>query len=221
MGVVWIIRSEFHEVLKVRSSQSPDENKNPKALTAAQQSLLRILDGEPLFSFTRTSFDLQTVLRLGEEYGIKPTIVGGEEAFRVLDSLAASKLPMIYTGMTTGTMTGNERTELHWNTPGKLEAAGITYCLGGGRLLEQAQFAVRFGASEQSALAAITTTPAAILNVEDRVGRIKVGMDADFVALSGQPLDFTSACLWTMADGKMIFTLIDTEPVASESESTR
>ena len=42
---------------------------------------------------------------------------------------------------------------------------------------------------ESAALRAITLTPAEILGVDDRVGSIETGKDADLVILSGHPFD--------------------------------
>ena len=77
----------------------------------------------------------------------------------------------------------------------------MTFALTGGQLLDQARLAVRFGLPADAALASITAVPARILGVENRVGRIAAGHDADFVALSGDPFDLTTAVRWTMCDG--------------------
>ena len=91
-------------------------------------------------------------------------------------------------------------------------------CLAGGRLLEQARFAVRFGASEESALAAITSTPASILGMKDRVGSLQVGLDADLIALDGSPLEFTTSRLWTMVDGIAIDAPVEISSDVSDPE---
>jgi imidazolonepropionase-like amidohydrolase len=126
--------------------------------------------------------------------------VGGDEAHKVVDLLQRQQAQVIFTALSTG-MTGAERTELTWNTPVRLAEAGIPCALAGDQLLNQARFARRYGLSSGQALAAITSQPASMLGVGDRVGRIAVGLDADLVAFSGDPLQITSAIEWVMIDG--------------------
>ena len=57
---------------------------------------------------------------------------------------------------------------------------------------------------EFDALKAITINPAKHIGVEDRVGSIKVGKDADFAIYEGSPLVSDSVCRITIIDGKVI-----------------
>ena len=68
-------------------------------------------------------------------------------------------------------------------------------------MLGQVQFAVRCGLPAEVALKAVTRVPAEILGIEDRVGTIAAGRDADLVALSGDPLSLTTKIRWVMVDG--------------------
>ena len=81
--------------------------------------------------------------------------------------------------------TGVEGTDPAWNRAGVLHQAGVVIAMSGPDLLEQARFAVRFGLPEDDALRAITITPARLLGIEDRVGSLAVGQDADLVLVSG------------------------------------
>ncbi len=209
MGVVWIIRSELHNAA----------GEGREDTSAKSVALKKILGGEPVYTISRTGYDIETVARLNSELGFKSTIVSGEEAWKSIAVFKETKMPVIYAGMTTGSETGTERSNLHWNTPGKLQDAGIVFCLAGGRLLEQARFAVRFGVSEETALNAITSTPAKLLGLSNRVGSIREGMDADFVALDGPPLEFTTSRLWTMVDGQSTEPFNELSSVATETET--
>jgi len=62
------------------------------------------------------------------------------------------------------------------------------------------------GMSDEEALRAITLTPAEILRVDDRVGSIAVGKDADLVVLSGAPFDVAhSRVLRVFIEGETVF----------------
>ena len=70
----------------------------------------------------------------------------------------------------------------------------------------EAAFAVRGGASESRALAAITIVPATMLGLQDRIGSIEVGKDADLLILNGPPLDYRTYVESAMVNGKVVFT---------------
>ncbi|MEM7517851.1 MAG: amidohydrolase family protein, partial [Planctomycetota bacterium] len=65
-----------------------------------------------------------------------------------------------------------------------------------------AAVAMRGGMSEADALAAITSVPAKILGVDDKVGSLASGRYADFIVMSGAPLDMTSNVVATWTGGE-------------------
>ncbi|HMP84654.1 MAG TPA: amidohydrolase family protein [Verrucomicrobiota bacterium] len=196
MGVVWIIRARLQQAQNVGDSAEADPRTDALRRLIARE--------EPMWAVSRMGHDIQSVLTLQREFGFQPVVVGGEEAYLVLDELAAEGVPVVFQGLTTGATRGLEGSTLHWNTPGKLEEHGIAFCLAGGRLLEQARFAQRFGTSADGVLAAITSRPAQLLRIDHRVGTIAPGKDADLVGLDGPPLESTTQILWTMVDGRVV-----------------
>jgi imidazolonepropionase-like amidohydrolase len=193
MGVVWIIRA------RMQDARTPDDEDD------TSQRLSKVLEGElPVFGVSRTAFDIETLFTLGDEFGFAPVLFGGHEAYRKVDLLAERNTPVVYSAPLAGTTRGRERTDLFWNTPGMLDAAGVAVSLGGGDLLERARFAHRNGMPAESALAAITSRPAELLGVGERIGRISADCDADLIALDGPPLEFTSSLRWVMVDGQLL-----------------
>ena len=69
----------------------------------------------------------------------------------------------------------------------------------------EAAFAVRGGMSEDDALKAITLNPAKILRIDDRVGSLEKGKDADLLILSGHPLDYRAHVLKAIINGKVYY----------------
>ena len=61
------------------------------------------------------------------------------------------------------------------------------------------------GLSEDEALALVTLNPAKQLRVEDRVGSIEVGKDADLVIWENYPLSVYAKTLTTIVDGRIVF----------------
>jgi imidazolonepropionase-like amidohydrolase len=129
------------------------------------------------------------------------TVAGGQEAYKLRAELAAAKVPILLGQLTSTPGSGPEQTETILNLAGTLHEAGIPIALTGGKLLDQARLAVRFGLPKDAALAAISATPAKLLGLDARLGTIAAGRDADLVALSGDPFDLTSTVRWTMIDG--------------------
>ena len=190
MGVVWILRNTFN-----KAKRSTDENEYTKLKESVAAK-------RPMMIVSRMSYDIVTVGTLADEFGFKPILVGGEEAYKVKEELIERKYPLVLKYDNPGTTRGAEGSELCWNNPGILAEAGLTFAIAGDNLLEKARFARRFGLDADVAMASITSTPAEILGVSDRVGKIAVGYDADLIALSGDPLELTTSIRWVMVNGK-------------------
>lgn len=79
------------------------------------------------------------------------------------------------------------------------------------RLHGEAAKSVRYaGMDRLRALRLVTLNPAMQLGIEDRVGSIEVGKDADLVLMTGDPLSSRSRVAWTMVDGEIEFERRDT-----------
>lgn len=63
---------------------------------------------------------------------------------------------------------------------------------------------MRGGLPFEAALAAVTLTPARMIGIEDRVGSIAVGKDADLVLWSGVPFELTSRVVGVLVDGRVV-----------------
>lgn len=190
MGVVWIMRSTFDKANRSSESDHP--------LAIVKNSLA---GKRPMMFVCRISHDLTSVASLADEFGFDPILVGGQEAYKVKEMLVERDYPVILQRQRYDTVRGAEGAELLWNQPGVLAAAGITFALSGDDLLEQARFAHRNGLDQDMALAAVTTTPAKLLGIDGQVGAIKVGYDADLVALDGEPLEMTTSIRQVIVDG--------------------
>lgn len=198
MGVIWIIRSSLNRIRSGGTVAGADP--------MSTELLKEILNGKrQSLAISRTDFDIRSALDLGDEFGFKPIICGGDEVYRIIEEFKKRDGKVVYTALARSATTsrGTEGTALRWNVPGKLIEANVPFCLAGESLLDQARFAHRFGLTAQEALAAITARPADILGISNRVGSIEAEKDADLVAFSGDPLQPTSRINWTMISGKI------------------
>jgi imidazolonepropionase-like amidohydrolase len=74
------------------------------------------------------------------------------------------------------------------------------------RLYQEAAKTMHYGgASEEEALRMITLNPAWQLGVQDRVGSIDVGKDADLAIFNGHPFAPASRVEMTLIDGRAFF----------------
>lgn len=189
MGVVWMLRSTFDRAAR---QKSPELAVVREALAGRRR----------VYAVSRTENDLVSLLRVAKEFKFTPTVIGGHEAYKLREELAAAKVPVILGPLTTSASgLGPESSEVLWNQPGLLREAGIPFALSGGQLLEQARFATRFGLPPDAALEAITRTPAQLLGLDGRLGTLEPGRDADLLALDGEPLELSSSIQWAVVDG--------------------
>jgi imidazolonepropionase-like amidohydrolase len=189
MGVVWLLRSTLDQAAR---QKGPELAVVREALAGRRRT----------YAVSRTDNDLLSLLRIAKEFKFTPTVIGGHEAYKVRQELAAAKVPVILAPLTTSPSgAGPEGSEVVWNSPALLHKAGVPVALSGGRLLDQARFAVRYGLPPEAALEAITRTPARLLGLEGRVGTLEAGRDADLLALDGDPLELTTSIKWVLVDG--------------------
>jgi len=205
MGVIWEIRSQFY---KADAKRASGEGFNPEK-DPATRTLIAALDGKLTVRTTaRTDQDIRTALRLAEEFGIRVAIDEGTEAYNSLDQIAAAGVSVI--ASPPSIRQHPDRAEPHLDTIKLLADAGVTVAIQTGQglgalpLIREATFAVRYGLSRQRALEAVTSVPAEILGVSDRVGSLKAGLDADIVVWNLHPLSVFSQPDSVYVGGKLL-----------------
>lgn len=90
------------------------------------------------------------------------------------------------------------------------------------RLNQEAAKAVKYGGvPEDKALELVTINPARQLHLDDRMGSIEKGKDADFVIWNGNPLSVYSACEQTWIDGRRYFDVEEDRQLRAEADHER
>jgi imidazolonepropionase-like amidohydrolase len=155
--------------------------------------------------------DIATALRLADEFGYNLVIDHGTEAHLLADILAAKDIPVVIGPL----FTSRSKVELRNRSlanPGKLAVAGVTIAITTDHpvvpinfLAHQAALSVKHGLDAETALRALTINPARIVGVDDRLGSIEPGKDADLVVWSGDPLDVLSRVERALIDGAEIY----------------
>ena len=155
--------------------------------------------------------DIATALRLAGEFGYDLVIDHGTEGYLIADKIAAAGVPVV----TGPLITARSKVELRNRTmanPGLLAAAGVTVAIATDHpvvpvhlLILQAALAVREGLDRDTALRAVTITPARIMRVADRIGSLAPGKDADVVIWSGDPFDVMSRVEAAYIGGREVY----------------
>ncbi len=163
---------------------------------AGRETLARYLaGGRVLFQVDRAA-DILEVVEFALRNGMKPVILGGDEAWLVAKELAKANVPVILNPLD-DLPADYDRLASSLENAARLHNAGVRIAFSSGdtpqaRLTRQlAGNAVAHGLPWDAALAAITSTPAEIFGLATR-GRIAVGQVADLVLWSGDPLEVST-----------------------------
>jgi hypothetical protein len=176
---------------------------------AGREALNRyLMGGRVVFQVDRAS-DIREVVAFAERNGIKPVILGGDEAWLVAKDLAKANVPVVLNPLN-DLPQDFDRLGSSLENAARLQRAGVRIAFSSGdtpqaRLVRQlAGNAVAHGLPWESALAAITSTPADIFGVAATHGRIAVGQSADLVLWSGDPLEVSTLAERVWISGKPI-----------------
>jgi imidazolonepropionase-like amidohydrolase len=197
---------------KRKLDESNEEKKPERDLE--METLLQVLNGERVVHFhTHRADDIMTVIRLKEEFGFKLVLQHVSEGWKVAKEIAAAKIPcsIIVLDSPGGKL---EAINLFYKNGFELEKAGvdIAYHTDDGItdsrfLLRSAAFGVRAGLRIEKSLEALTLAGAKMLGLEDKVGSLDKGKDADFIILSGDPLSVYTKVEQTWVEGEKVFDL--------------
>ncbi|WP_246055142.1 amidohydrolase [Pseudalkalibacillus caeni] len=209
MGVAALFRKEMR-----KAQQYLD--KKQRGITVEDElgleNLCKVLRKEiPIRAHAHRADDIVTLLRLAEEFDIDITIEHCTEGHRIPEYIAEKGFHASV-GPTMSTRAKVELSDKGWNTPRILAEAGVPISIttdhpviGIENLLSSAAMAVKHGLDEKEAWKSVTLTAAQHLGVEDRVGSIEEGKDADIVIWSGDPFDLRNTVETTIINGQIVY----------------
>jgi imidazolonepropionase-like amidohydrolase len=154
--------------------------------------------------------DMLTAIRIAEEFDLDLTLEHATEGYKIADILAAKQIP-VTVGPILFSREKYELKEMTPRNPGLLAQAGVKVAIQTDEmsavkyLTINAALAVREGMGEEDALKAITINAAEIIGVDDRVGSLEAGKDADVVVFNGHPLDYRTVVDLVLVDGQVAY----------------
>ena len=204
MGVAALLREKLIEAQNYINSEKKERKLD-------MENLAKVLNKEiPLRVHAHRADDILTVLRIKREFDIDLTIEHCTEGHHIADFIAKHNV-RVSVGPTMSTRSKVELKDKGWSTIKTLLDAGIPCSLttdhpvvGIEYLVTSAIHAIKNGITEQQALTALTLDAAKHLGVEDRVGSIEPGKDADCVIWNGNPFDLRSKVESVFINGSKI-----------------
>jgi imidazolonepropionase-like amidohydrolase len=169
-----------------------------RKVNQAMEAMTPIMRGEVPAIFDVTTADqIRGVLALADTFGIKVVLRGAREAWRLADTLAMRKIPVIV-GPLTSVPGADDPYDMTYANPGVLARAGVKVAFqtsdaaNSRNLPYNAALAVAYGLDADAALRALTINAAEIFGVADRYGSLAPGKIANVVVTTGDPMDVRS-----------------------------
>lgn len=213
-----LVRDQFIKAqdYKAKVAKAGNDASKLPARDLAMESLVEVLDGKRVVHFhTHSHNDILTALRLQKEFGFKIVLQHVSEAWKVADEIARAKAPasIILIDSPGGKL---ETMDIDFRNGVMLEKAGALvgfhtddYITDSRHFLRSAGLAVRAGMSRDKALYGLTMAGAIMLELQNRVGSLEAGKDADFIVLSGDPLSVYTKVEQTWVEGNKVFDRSD------------
>jgi len=165
----------------------------------------------PLKAHVHRTDDIFTAMRIASEFGLDLTLDHCTEGHLIAEEIARSGYPAIV-GPSLASRCKDEVSLSDFKTPGILQKAGVAVALTTDHPVSRIQYlplcaglAAKEGMGEWGALRAITIDAARICRVDNRLGSLKEGKDADIVLYNGNPLEIVSSVRMTIIDGKIVW----------------
>ncbi|MFC4233013.1 amidohydrolase family protein [Parasediminibacterium paludis] len=210
MGVEEVLNDAFARAVDYQKAMKID----PKTRRDLElDALVEILNKKRFITcHSYVQSEITAAMRVGDKYGFKfNTFTHILEGYKVADKMKAH-------GSNASTFSDwwyykVEVTDAIAYNAAIMYKMGLNVCINSDdaemarRLNQEAGKTVRYGGvPEEDALKMVTLNPAKALHVEDKVGSIKVGKDADLVLWSDNPLSIYAKSLYTIVDGTVYFS---------------
>lgn len=210
MGVAALIRETFMRAqdYMVNKEQGKIMERDMKL-----EAIIPVLKGQIYVrAHAHRADDIVTAIRIAEEFNIQKLVIEhGTEANKVSEYLVEKKVPVAFGPMLTPRIK-MELISRDYSAALHLVEAGVKIALmtdhpynSIDQLRAVAILAVSEGLKCTDGIKAITSWPSEILGLQDRLGKIKEGYDADIAVYTGNPMDIMSRVILTIINGNLVY----------------
>ncbi len=193
--------------------EGSDLSKEP-AIDPKQAALSDVVSGKTpaIFNAYRAD-DIDTAIRIGTEFHLKYMLASVTEGYLIREKIRQAGVPCLV-GAIMQPLESMETANATYENAALLQQAGIPVSIMTGYvayvpksrvLLFEAAVAAANGLGMEPALRAVTISPAKILGIDDRVGSLSKGKDADAVVFDGDPFEYTSHVQQVLVQGAVTY----------------
>jgi len=196
-----MLRSAFVEAQNYKANEE-------SVFNLKNEILVDVLDKKiPAVITANSSVDILGALRLADEFKFDLILDGAAESYLVTEEIKESGFPVFL-----HPLMAREK-NISYETPKTLSDNDISFAIQGGYesyvpktriVLFEAAIAAANGLTFDEALSSVTISAAKILKIDNRVGSLEVGKDADIVIYDGDPFEYTSHVCHVILNGEVI-----------------
>ena len=209
MGVAYVLWDTFRKAKeyldKKNNGENPDYDANLEAIIPA-------LKGEIPCKIHCTQYDMLTAIEVAKAYGVRFSLEHAWGATDYLDEIAESGCDICYGPIATYRAPG-ERRKVDIEAVKMLDDRSVNVAIitDSPILSEESLYhhmgeAVREGLAQERVIRMVTINPAVQLGVQDRLGSLEAGKDADIILVKGKlGLDTDAKVMLTMIDGEVVY----------------
>lgn len=214
MATAAILRENL---IKAKNYVEKNMNKNKNESTSCDydmkmEALAKVIRKEiPLKAHAHRADDILTAIRIAKEFDLNISLEHCTEGHLITEYLKDEQVKSIILGPSLSDRSKIELQNLTFEAPAILNKAGIEVAIMTDHPVIPLQYlpicaalATREGMNDEEALKSITINAAKALNVDNRVGSLEIGKDADLVIYSGHPFDLRNKVNLVMIDGKIV-----------------
>lgn len=210
MATASLIRESLTKAKEYRDKLRLTKNKNDVQYDHKLHSLMRVFDGLPVKIHAHRADDIETAIRIMEEFGLIGTIDHCTEGYLIPEVLSKHNVKCII-GPTLSNKSKPEVANKSFKSAKILSDNQIEYAIMTDHpvielensMLQLGKFC-KAGLSEIEALKAVTIQAAKFCGIADRTGSIEIGKDADLVIWSHHPLFYLSTPKCIIVDGQIV-----------------
>lgn len=210
MGTAALLRETLY---KAKQYVQDKENGTIKKEEFRMEPWVPVFKGKiPLKVHAHRADDILTAIRIANEFELDITIDHGTEGHLIAGQIKDSGFPVIV-GTDLTSRSKIEVQNMNFKTNKILNDAGILIAITTDHPVALIQYlplcaglAVKHGLPVEEGLKAITINAARICRVDDRVGSLKKGKDADIAIFTGNPMEVFTETLYTIIDGQIVYS---------------
>ncbi len=213
MSIAGMLRRELTEAKAYEKRKEKAEEAGEEfELDFTKECWLPVLRREiPIKAHVHRVDDIFTAIRIAKEFDLNVTLDHCSEGHLIAKELAVEGFPAIV-GPDFASRNKIEVQNMAFKTAGVLNRAGVMTAITTDHPVSLIQslplcvgLAVKAGLPMEEGYKAMTIYPAVICGVDDRLGSLEVGKDADIAIFDGNPMETFTETLYTIIDGVIVY----------------